>query len=345
MTGAKLAAQLLLDLPDDGPDGPSGPSIARALRVSGVLEEAVDLAHHPREPLALMNALAQLGQSSLSAGRIFEGHVNAVKLLNLHGGPIRPAKGGELYGIWGADGPDPVHIHNGVLQGQKLFASGADVLDQIIVTARSDRGLNLILFPRKVLHGRLFPHEWQVSGMTSTASGRCDLNGVALSDGVILGEPDSYLTEPHFHGGVWRYAAVQMGAMRRLTMITADQLRRRDQVKAPLQAMRLHGMITACETARLWLAQAATTVERSGATPSDAQAAILARLRTAQEAVALLGLMDQALGAASFATGHPADRIRRDLGLYLRQANPDGMALASTASIAADTNLSTRWIG
>lgn len=184
-----------------------------------------------------------------------------------------------------------------------------------------------------------------MSGMASTASGRCDLNGVSLSDGVMLGDPDSYLLEPHFHGGVWRYAAVQMGAMRRLTIITADQLRRRGQIEAPLQAMRLHGMITACETARLWLAQAATMVERPAATPADAQASILARLRVAQEAVALLALMDQALGAASFATGHPADRIRRDLGLYLRQANPDGMALASMASIAGDTDLSERWIG
>ena len=109
--------------------------------------------------------------------------------------------------------------------------------------------------------------------------------------------------------------------------------------------MRLHRMITACETVRLWLAQAACRIERPAATAADAQTAILARLRTTDEAVALLANMDQALGAASFATAHPADRIRRDLGLYLRQAAPDTLALSSVDRILADPDLHRRWIG
>ena len=71
----------------------------------------------------------------------------------------------------------------------------------------------------------------------------------------------------------------------------------------------------------------------------------MARLRTTDEAVALLANMDQALGAASFATAHPADRIRRDLGLYLRQAGPDALALSSVDRILADPDLHRRWIG
>lgn len=345
MRSAELAGDLLQSLPDDTDDGPSGPALAAALHDSGLLADCMSLAHHPENPLDLLDALVRVGHASLPAGRIFEGHVNAVKLLQLHGGPTDAAARGELHGIWGADGPDPVRIEDGMLRGQKLFASGADVLDQIIVTARSDEGLHLLLLPRAALAGRLFPEEWHMSGMKSTASGRCDLNGVPLSDATMLGDPDCYLAEPHFHGGVWRYAAVQLGAMRRLTAITTAQLRRRGQIDAPLQAMRLHRMITACETARLWLAQAACTIERPQATAADAQASILARLRTAEEAAQLMTLVDQALGAASFATGHPADRIRRDLGLYLRQANPDGLTLASTARIAGDPELEARWIG
>ncbi|WP_294927935.1 acyl-CoA dehydrogenase family protein [uncultured Paracoccus sp.] len=343
MTPAARAAALIARAPQGGEDGPSGPALAAALRESGLLEACAWLAHHPPDPLALLDALQTVGRASLSAGRIFEGHVNAVKLLRLHGGPLEGQ--GLLHGIWGADGRDPVRIENGILRGQKLFASGADVLDRIIVTARDADGLRLLLFSRAQLQGRLFPQEWQVSGMKATASGRCDLDGLALADAVPLGPPDAWLAEPHFHGGVWRYGAVQLGAMRALTAIAADQLQARGQADAPLQAARLHRMVGACETARLWLEQAARAVERPEATAADAEAAILARLRTTDEAATLMAAVDQALGAASFATAHPADRIRRDLSLYLRQANPDGLMMGALGRILADPDLRQRWIG
>ncbi|WP_295048109.1 acyl-CoA dehydrogenase family protein [uncultured Paracoccus sp.] len=345
MSGADHAAALIARAPQDGPDGPSGPVLAAALRDSGLLAECMALAHHPDDPRALFHALAAIGRASLSAGRIFEGHVNAVKLLRLHDGPLGPVREGRLHGIWGAEGPDPVRIDGGILRGQKLFCSGADVLDRIVVSVRDGDRPQLLLFTREQLQGRLFPDEWQVSGMRATASGRCDLNGLAVADAVPLGRPGDYLTEPHFYGGVWRYAAVHLGGMRALTAITADQLQSRNQADAPLQAMRLHRMVTACETARLWLEQAACAVERPEATPADAETAILARLKTAEEAATVLSLADQALGAASFATGHPADRIRRDLNFYLRQADPDGLAMGSLARTLPDPALRARWIG
>lgn len=337
--------RMLTDRPDDGPDGPSGPAIAAALRDSGLLAICEELAHHPEDPLCLLDMLRRVGRANLSAGRIFEGHVNAVKLLQLHGGPAEGIRLGLLHGIWGADGPEPARIEGKVLRGQKLFASGADILDRMIVTVRSDAGLHLLLYGRHQLTGRLFPGEWHMSGMRATASGRCDLDGLAVADAIPLGPPDAYLTEPHFQGGVWRYAAVQLGAMQAMTALTADQLCKRGHQDAPLQAMRVHRMISACETARLWLAQAACLIERPAATAGDAHAAIMARLRTADEAVALMTAMDQALGAASFATSHPADRMRRDLSLYLRQAGPDSLALSSVAAIMADPTLRARWIG
>lgn len=329
------AAQLVAEAPCDGNDGPSGRALAAALRQGELLEARLSTGE-------LFDALVALGRANLSAGRIYEGHVNAIKLLDLYGSGERPS---GLLGIWGADGPDPVRIEDGLLRGQKLFASGADVLDHVIVTAKAEDQLQLLLFSRAQLEGRLFPMEWQVSGMQATASGRCNLDGLSAAEAVWIGEPGDYLIEPHFQGGVWRYAAVQLGAMRALTAITTEHLERRQQQAAPLQAMRLRGMVTACETVRLWLWQAALAVERSDASPEDAEASILARLLTAEEAVALMNAMDQALGAASFATAHPADRIRRDLSFYIRQANPDGLALGAMARILETPFLRERWIG
>ena len=76
----------------------------------------------------------------------------------------------------------------------------------------------------------------------------------------------------------------------------------------------------------------------------SAETAILARLVTAEAAVAVMNDVDQALGAASFATTHPVDRIRRDLSFYIRQADPDGLGHAATERILASPALRQRWL-
>lgn len=346
------ACRRIADLPDAG-DGPSGPDLVAALRASGLLAASaparfggLGLAHQPPCVEDLVEALAAVGGSSLSAGRLFEGHVNAVKLAVLHGSERLLAEAGQgaLLGVWGADGPDPVRIERPVLRGAKLFASGADTVDAAIVTARDGTGaIRLLALRRPALAGRLHPEEWQTGGMCATASGRADLDGLALDALEPLGGPGAYFIEPHFQGGVWRYAAVQMGAMRRLTALAADQLSRRGQQEAPLQADRLRQMATECETARLWLLSAAGEVERADAGASAAETAILARLTVARAAMEVLRLFDEAVGAASFARAHPAERIRRDLLFYLRQANPDGLALDAMARIQADPARRARW--
>ena len=65
------------------------------------------LDHHPGDPRVLMRALVAVGRANLSAGRLFEGHVNAVKLLHLHGGPTDGIAQGELRGVWAPTGPIP----------------------------------------------------------------------------------------------------------------------------------------------------------------------------------------------------------------------------------------------
>ena len=73
------------------------------------------------------------------------------------------------------------------------------------------------------------------------------------------------------------------------------------------------------------------------------QVAILARLKVAQEATGLIALVDEALGAASFATAHPAERVRRDLQFYMRQANPDSMGHEAVERLLADPAQQRRW--
>jgi alkylation response protein AidB-like acyl-CoA dehydrogenase len=352
----EAAATEIAALSPPGPEEPPMPPLVFALRESGLLAACAPpeaggagLAHNPPSPERLLEALAAIGAANLSAGRLFEGHVNAVKLVTLHArGPARRRwlariGDGALLGVWGADGPDPVRLENGRLRGAKVFASGADVLDIALVTARTEAGPAMVLVDLADKADRLHPEEWSVTGMRATASGRCDLQDVEVADADVLGAPGDYLREPHFRGGVWRYGAVQLGAMRAITRAAADQLRARGQIEAPLQAQRLRQMAVACETARLWLVSAALEVERPGAPPASAARAILARLKVADEARALLQVADDALGAASFVTSHPVERRRRDLLFYLRQAMPDEMGDLALREILADAGRAAAW--
>ena len=101
------AGRLLASAPPDGEDGPSGPTLVAALRDSGLLAACDTLAHHPADPRVLMRALVTVGRASLSAGRLFEGHVNAVKLLRLHGGPTEGIAQGDLLASGAQTGPIP----------------------------------------------------------------------------------------------------------------------------------------------------------------------------------------------------------------------------------------------
>lgn len=341
------------------PPGPAEPAMApmvEAMRSGGLLAACSPrecggrgLAHHPQEPEEAVETMAAVGAADLSAARLFEGHVNAVKLVVLYGGAERPrwladVTAGRLFGVWGAEGRDPVRLANGRLEGQKLYASGSDVVERPIVTARDEDGRQrLIVLDADRLDGRLHPGEWSTTGMRATASGRCDLDGVPVAPQDMLGDPDVYLAEPHFRGGVWRYAAAHLGAMRAMTRETSAALAARGQDDAPLQVERLRRMVMACETGRLWILRAATEVERPGARPEAAAVAILARLAVAHEARALIAAMDDALGAASFATAHPVERRRRDLTFYLRQAAPDAMGQAALDMLRGDACRARAW--
>jgi hypothetical protein len=46
--------------------------------------------------------------------------------------------------------------------------------------------------------------------------------------------PDAYLTETHFHSGIWCHAAVQLGPMQALTGMMADHLVTQDRRMRPM---------------------------------------------------------------------------------------------------------------
>lgn len=286
------------------------------------------------------DVLRRIGRASLPVGRIVEGHANALRLIALYGSPAqrldadRAAAKGAVYGVWGAEGKTPVTLTSKTavaveLQGWKHFCSGLGLLAFAVLPVQTAQGPLLVLADVADA-GRADAAIWQVSGMRATASGRYDFTGQSAQ---ILGQPGDYLREPHFEGGIWRYLALHCGGLEALADAVRSHILQRGQADDPHQGARLAQLVIHVRTAQLWLHAASCAVESGPDIAGAVAQALLARQAAEHACLAGIALTERAMGTSAFQSTQDADRIRRDLGFFLRQANLDGKLTAATRHI------------
>ncbi len=332
-----------------------GPSLA-ALRQAGlfdILAAYADPVPGDRVVGEIVTLLRRIGRANLSVGRLVEGHLNAHRLVALYATPAQRASveaavaDGALLGVWGADGDPPFSIADQggsiALSGTKRFASGLGLVSPAVVSARTKDGPQLLLVPSSESE-RMDPSAWTTSGMKATVSGTYDFDGMVIGTDAHLGRPGDYVREPHFEGGVWRYAALHVGGMEALAEAARRHAVEGGFADDPLTAARLADLAIACETGRLWVEASAARVEEAGAGESEVAHVLLAREAVERACLSAIETVDRLIGAASFFDGHPAERIRRDLSFFLRQANLDGKRAKAARSVAgSDKPLGEMW--
>lgn len=283
------------------------------------------------DPRARVALLRRIGRASLSVGRLAEGHMNALRLIEVYGTPeqqrrhMAAAGFGQIFGVWGADGSQPVRITGAEgdqlqLTGSKRFASGLGTVGTVVLTAPSPAGTRLLIAD-VTDRARADNSVWDTSGMRATASGCYDFDGVIAEP---LGQPGDYQCEPHFHGGVWRYAAVQVGGLEALAEQVRQVITGFGDAATQVQLHRLARLATLAHCARLVVEDAAIQAEADAAGDEAVSLSLAAREAVEQACLEGIALADRALGARSFATGQTAERVRRDLAFFLRQADLDG---------------------
>lgn len=319
-----------------------------ALYNAGILAAVVAHTGAGGDTDAGVRLLRRIGRASLSVGRIVEGHANALRLIQLYGTLDQQAAfrsvaaEGGIFGVWGADGRDPVSFtairgDNGVLSGAKMFCSGLGLVSVAVVPVKTDAG-PLLLLARVGDSAREDVSAWTVSGMRATASGSYDLTGAPAE---VLGQPGDYLREPHFEGGIWRYCALHCGGLEALAECVRQHLLVRGQGAQPRQAERLAALVLLAQTARLWVEASSAAVERAAMVGGDAVSAAVTQGLLARQAVETscldgIALTERAMGTAAFIAFSDADRIRRDLAFFLRQANLDGKLQQAAHALIAD---------
>ena len=332
--GPGLLTRLRAAAPAEDAGEPIGASVGMALS-AGLVDHA--------EPRALARALVAVAEANLPVARLLEGHVNAVLLLDVHAG-LAPPPG--LLGVWGADGAAPLALGPGSrLAGGKRFASGLGCVAHAVVTVGQGEAARLALVdvsdPR-----RHRPGTWDMAGMRATVSGDVDLTGLAPR---WLGGPGDYFAEPHFLGGVWRIAALQLGGTLGLLGAARDPLDAAGRLGAEAQVARL-GPLVARAMAAFGLVERAAAVASGPAGRAEPERAVTlslqARLLTEDLAQDAVAAVERSVGLAHFAAGAETRRIARDLATYCRQAARDAFERrAGAAALARPGPLSGLWHG
>jgi alkylation response protein AidB-like acyl-CoA dehydrogenase len=291
----------------------------------------------------LLMLLKKIGSANLVIGRIYEGHVNALQLIQTFGTAEQieayaaDAKKHKIFGVWNAEAADGViltPLNNGKyrLEGSKTFCTGCGNVERPFVNGKlPDGSWQMCIVPMDEVGTKVDADWWQPAGMRATVSYKVDFTGVEIEAKSLIGKPGDYFRQPWLSGGVIRFAAVQLGGAEALFNATRKYLQELDRCGHPQQQERLGKMAIAIESGKLWLQGAAQLVDNYapvfGGFPQDDQpqagklVAYSNMVRTAVEQICVdtIQLSQRSIGTLGLLPPQPMERIIRDLSLYLRQ--------------------------
>jgi alkylation response protein AidB-like acyl-CoA dehydrogenase len=269
--------------------------------------------------------LSRLAEDDVVAARIAEAHVDAVAILHELGG--KPPDFGQLWGVWSAESSDAkvtaTDIGGGaiILNGTKVWCSGAGFCTHALVTARLDdgrRGLFAVTVAEPAV--KAMPTTWWNVGMAGS-----DTRAVQFTNAhaVAVGDPDDYLNRPGLWHAAIGVAACWLGGARRV----AEPLYRcATSESADAYSLAHLGAVDAALAAGdAILAAAAAQIDSDPFDRSDTAPLLAHRARTvvehaADEAITRTG---RALGPGPLCQdGRHAQRVA-DLTIYIRQSHAE----------------------
>jgi alkylation response protein AidB-like acyl-CoA dehydrogenase len=275
--------------------------------------------------LDTLHLMRLLGRGNLAVGRLIEAHVNALKLVCVHGNEAArraccaDAAAGHLFGLWVTG--DGLFLQGGALRGGKDICSGAGFATRALVTVNEGADAPVMRVV-DVSAARVSGSYLALHGMRAACNAAMDLDGVPA--GIAIGQPGDYLRQPVFSAGAWRTSAVTLGGLEALVSAAISALKQRGRAGDPHQQIRIGHMTMAQHTAYLWMRQAAEIAEAEHGEPARIAAFVnLARMAVERAGLESIQLAQQCLGLGAMVQGNGPERMMRDLATYLRQPAPD----------------------
>ena len=322
-----------------------------ALRMEGLLLKPFteEWGIAPGTHATLLQTLRQTGALDLSTGRLYEGHVNAVMLLNRFGGretARQDVERGHVFGVWNTDAAERVTARRdaGTLRfsGSKAFGSGAGTITRPIVTAEIEgEGRVMCCLPIEQTVHTVDYTSWKPLGMEGSDSFTVEFSQATADSGVLLGKAGDYYAQPWFSGGAIRFAAVHFGAAEQLAFQFYEWIRHTNRAGDPYQQSRAGELALLVESGGQWIDSAAAQAELYFNSTDEGGAARMVHfanmMRLAIENICLdaMQLVTRGVGARGLLEPSPFAKIIRDLTMYLRQPAPD-QALAAVGRAALE---------
>ena len=310
------------------------------------------LGTRPGTQRTLMRLLSVVGSADLALGRIYEGHVNGILLVQRYGSAeqmrrlARDFADGMLSGVWNTGQPRLMHLEEEAdgfrLVGAKTFATGAEFVKRPIVTAEiPGRGWQMTMPQMERLDVSFDRSFWHPLGMESSESFGVDFTGCLVGRDDLIGSPGDFYRDPMFRGGAIRFAAVQAGAILRLHFLYAEWLDEMQRGEDPYQIARLGEVSIAAQEAVLWVEKASAVAEESFFRTEKEhlermiECANMTRTAIERLATRVMQIVVAGVGAHGLLQPHRFERVIRDLTMYLRQPAPD-QTLASVGRLALE---------
>ena len=270
-------------------------------------------------------ALAAVAQFDLSLAKLYEGHTDALAILQELAPHTAVAKG-SAWGVWAAEAPagrtllQAMEHGQVLLTGAKCWCSGAMHGDQALLTAwgANAGGPQLVAVELKQSGVRIDASGWKAVGMAASQSVNVAFDGAV---GRVVGAENAYLSRPGFWQGGAGVAACWYGGALGIAQALRHAL--------------LGGAITAASGYKLAsLGKVALSlgetaaVLREGAAWIDAHpqqdaahVALATRLSAERCAKRVIDEVGKALGATPFCLNAAFAQAVADLPVFIRQSH------------------------
>lgn len=271
------------------------------------------------ETLERFQRLAEVGGHDLGLCKLYEGHTDALAIIQQLGGSPTPA---STWGMWAAEPPQAkVRVspsgHMVLLNGRKAWCSGAAVLSHALLTAWDDQDRQQLVAVALDQPGvNVTADGWHAVGMGATGSVEVLFEG---AEAQAIGNPGDYLQRPGFWQGGIGIAACWYGAAQSI----AERLRRHcAQRPEPHALAHLGAVDSALHAAAQVLRVSALTID---ATPLEDAELLARRARAVVEHSAELVIqhVGHALGAGPYCKDRQFARLVADLPVFLRQSHAE----------------------
>ncbi|MEO7886996.1 MAG: acyl-CoA dehydrogenase [Polaromonas sp.] len=272
------------------------------------------------------SALAAVGQFDLSLTKLYEGHTDALAIIEEIGQEgIEVADGSWC--VWAAEAPGGRALIRSstdgsvVLSGSKHWCSGAVTADHGLLTAWEEDGSGPHLVAVELAQPGIAINadKWKAVGMASSMSVNVAFDGAR---GRRVGSLGEYLTRPGFwHGGAgiaacWYGGAVGVGGALRKMLLTSSG----DTWGYKMAAM---GRVQlAIEETAAVLRQSARWVDDHPSLDAS-RIALTARLSAERCSKTVIDEVGKAMGATPFCLDEKFAKAVADLPVFIRQSHAD----------------------